>query len=308
LFDRYARPRFVPGEEVDSTKDLRDHFLQKANPTIRPSFQAFQFCSAEWGTVALECVFPSIAIKGFNQHISNNDFKSTSDRNKIISCTVPQAPVIHGVFTYCLIHALQSSLTEALANNHKEPSVTFQQLYDQLLIKHRDLKKKTLKAIEQVPTLRIYSNSPRSIPNDCHVFWPFSRLRKNITYHHYIPNKVKNSPIPYIPDQEQWLHTLHVQNYLDRNPSEKKYKNNNNNNTNHTSESMTTQDGARNANNRGMRNNSYNDIDYHPLEMTSADKKETKRNIIILKDDEHADGVFQTGFFSEKRSKKLCNI
>lgn len=131
LFDRYARPRFVPGEEVDSTKDLKDHFLQKANPTIRPSFQAFQFCSAEWGVVALECVFPSIAIKGLNQAGNHDLILNKADRKKIISCTVPQAPVIHGVFTYCLIHALQSTLTEALAVN-KEPAVTFQHLYDQV--------------------------------------------------------------------------------------------------------------------------------------------------------------------------------
>eukprot|EP01069_Polyplicarium_translucidae_P003342 Polyplicarium_translucidae@DN2280_c0_g1_i5.p1 len=101
---RHARPRFVPGIDVDNTANLADPALQGASAhPIR--CRAFLLAAAPWGQCAVEALFSSIAIRPLG---------------KKKPVTAPGASVIHGVFTRCVVLCLHQLMVAKGGATYRE--------------------------------------------------------------------------------------------------------------------------------------------------------------------------------------------
>eukprot|EP00922_Rhytidocystis_sp_ex-Travisia-forbesii_P023154 GHVS01034000.1.p2 GENE.GHVS01034000.1~~GHVS01034000.1.p2 ORF type:complete len:561 (-),score=84.71 GHVS01034000.1:2011-3585(-) len=145
-----TRPRYIPGIEVDSTAALIDPSLQQA-PSTAIVTAALCFAAAPWGQVCVEAIFPSLPIH-------------SQACGSLV--TVPDRPVVHGVFTYAFVCALVN-----LLRGPRQPTAEHLRgvPYRSLIAKVHDelsrIKKGRLPNLNQSPELTVYTGGGCS-PND----------------------------------------------------------------------------------------------------------------------------------------------
>jgi len=282
LYDRYARPRYIPGEEVNNTQDLRDFSLQVTGSIDNTQMSGFQFSAAEWSALAIEVCLPSIGIRGYDHNGINKSQRSST-------ATVPQIPVLHGVFTYSLIHAMQHCVHNSLKQNNQK-KVTYLQLMTEVSDRFSMLKKNTLNALDQLPAMTVYSQAASDAEKEF-VFWPDTGVLPRRRYNSITPDKVKASPIPYIPDDRQWMNAHICQNIIIYWESKRR-----------TVSSIASP----------IINNSQIRTPPHPHENAShwrSPKVAPTANKRFLDNElEQGDGTFDSGVFSIKKSRGLCQL
>ncbi|KAH0476381.1 MAG: uncharacterized protein KVP18_003424 [Porospora cf. gigantea A] len=207
MFEKHVRPRFVPGAEVDNTKDLRESSLQKQEVGLSTTFKAFQLSAAVWNQVVVEAKLPSLGIKavGVKGLVADG------------TATVPNKPVVHGFFTWCLVRAMQTLVLEKVNMETKRivKSFTFKQLNDRVAeIAAKAQVSQKLSKLEQINSLTVHTPSG-SDPMREYVFYPLrSAFGAGLPYGRFSSKHVKESPFPYVPDLVQWFSAQHAEEYL----------------------------------------------------------------------------------------------
>eukprot|EP00915_Cephaloidophora_sp_WS-2016_P006560 GHVH01008849.1.p1 GENE.GHVH01008849.1~~GHVH01008849.1.p1 ORF type:complete len:548 (+),score=60.49 GHVH01008849.1:143-1786(+) len=278
LYDRYARPRYIPGEEVGNTQTLRDFSLQLSGGVDNTSISGYQFSAAEWSQLAIEACLPSVGIRGYDHHCVNRSLRSST-------ATVPQVPVIHGAFTYCLVNAMQHCVHSAI-KQYGQKIVTIAELSQQTTQRFLILKKNTLNSMDQVPSLTVYSQG-KSDPNK-RLFWPDVNGNQPKKYHSYTSEKVKSSPIPYIPDECQWMNAHFSQNIVMYWESKRR-----------TADKVSTPP-ITNAQILTPPHPYEHPVGWVPIQ--------TQSRRFLEQEPEPGDGKFETGVFSVKKSRGLCQL
>jgi len=182
MYRKFARPRFLPGIDIASTSELATPSQQKfAHPPLKA--KAFLLAAAPWGQCAVEAIFPSVGLRTIGPGGTCSD-----------PVTMTGKKIIHGVFTWCLVQALQDMMIRSVERYGKK-HVTFKRLIAETQDRLQRVKRfGDLRMLDQVPELTFYQGGGAS-PSES-VMWPLGGSTRTIPFSFCPPSLQNFEPIP----------------------------------------------------------------------------------------------------------------
>ncbi|KAL8440137.1 hypothetical protein Efla_005256 [Eimeria flavescens] len=150
-----VRPRYLPCVEISSAKAVRCPVLCASRPLSGDS-RAYLLAAAPWSQVAVEAALPSLELPVRLSHEGQGPPTFVPN----MAASEGGRPVVHGVFTWCLVSALLELFGPA--NLSRGRRVSYATLAERVRSQVRELKWNRLFALDQMPELTIHTGGNAS--------------------------------------------------------------------------------------------------------------------------------------------------